>query len=72
MPLETVTSPTTKPVTASEKVAVTVNGPEKVEEVAAKATVGAVVSIVEKFNVLVSVIPEKKLFDRSLIAVASI
>ena len=44
VPLETVTSPTTKPVTASEKVAVTVNGPEKVEEVAAKATVGAVVS----------------------------
>jgi len=56
VPFTTVTSPTTKPVTASEKVAVTVNRPEKVEAVVVKATVGAVVSMA--VFVFVKIVPE--------------
>ena len=65
-------SPTSKPVTASEKVAVTVKRPEKTEAVDVKVTVGATVSATAaKLSVVLSVIPAKALDDRSSIAVAS-
>ncbi len=46
VPLETVTSATTKPVTASEKVAVAVKAAANVVAVVVKVTVGAVASYV--------------------------
>ena len=49
VPLPTVMSPTTKPVTASEKVKVAVNGPVLVAGTPVIVTVGAVVSVPDPF-----------------------